>query len=261
MRIMRFLILLLFGLSPLFTIAQGLDTYEYRQFIRPVGDTINYRVLFPEGYAQSDAVYPLVLFLHGAGERGNDNELQLVHGARLFLDSLERYPAIVVFPQCPQESSWARLEVEGQIPMRKFVFPFYEEPALPMQRAMDLLDILLLTERVDEKRLYLGGLSMGGFGTFDLLARRPNAFAAAFPICGGGNALLAPLYAPHTPLWIFHGAKDEVVPPDNSRKMYKALQSADAKVKYTEYPDANHDSWTPAFAEPEFLSWLFGQRR
>jgi predicted peptidase len=254
---MRLLALLLLGLCPFYLLAQGLDDYEFRQFLRPAGDTINYRILFPPGYEQSQAQYPLVLFLHGAGERGDDNELQLVHGARLFLDSIERYPAIVVFPQCPEDSYWVRLEAEGQIPNRTLVFPFYETPAPPLQKVMDLLDILLLTERVDESRLYLGGLSMGGFGTFDLLARRPNTFAAAFPICGGGNSLLAPLYAGHTRMWIFHGTKDDVVPAELSRRMYRALQAAGAQVQYTEYPEANHDSWTPAFAEPGFLRWLF----
>ena len=255
---MRFLVLLL-ACMPLFTLAQGLEAYEQRQFISPEGDTLNYRILFPEGYENGVDTFPLILFLHGSGERGDDNELQLVHGARLFVDSLQRYPAIVVFPQCPKESYWVRLETEGEGANRHFTLPFYEEPTPPMRKVIELLDILVLTERVNTNRLYLGGLSMGGFGTFDLLARRPNTFAAAFPICGGSNALLAPLYAGHTPLWIFHGAKDDVVPPENSRKMYHALLKAGAEVRYTEYPEANHNSWDPAFAEPELLSWLFGR--
>jgi predicted peptidase len=220
-------------------------------------DTLPYRILYPQGYEKSKKDYPLVLFLHGAGERGADNKKQLVHGSRLFADSIGQYPAIVVFPQCPENAYWATLEWER--PSSVIEFPLYEKPGKPMEMVIGLLDSLLVSERVDTGRVYLAGLSMGGFGTFELLARRPQTFAAAVPICGGGNSLLAPLYAPNTHLWIFHGAADDIVPVELSQKMYRALQHSGAAVRYTEYPDANHNSWDPAFAEPRFLSWLFSQ--
>ncbi len=235
---------------------QDMDRYQKKEFIRG-GDTLLYRILYPESYDEN-RTYPLVLFLHGAGERGNDNELQLVHGARSFLEENNRkqFPAFVVFPQCPKEGYWSELSREEG----RLVFPFKDKPRKEMQLLMALLDQLEAELPLDRQRRYLGGLSMGGFGTFDLLARRPGYFAAAFPICGGGNPSLAGLYAPTTSLWVFHGAKDDIVPPDASRNVVKALEAQQAEVKYTEYPEANHNSWDSAFAEPQLLPWLFAQR-
>jgi predicted peptidase len=114
---------------------------------------------------------------------------------------------------------------------------------------------------VDTNRRYVGGLSMGGFATYDILWRKPHVFAAAFPICGGGNPDQVNLYATNFPIWIFHGSIDPVVPVANSRLMYKTLRAAGADVKYTEYPGVKHDSWKKAFAEPNLLPWLFAQRK
>lgn len=238
---------------------QDLSIYLKRHYIGEGGDTLLYRILLPDSYQQGRK-YPLVLFLHGAGERGNDNELQLVHGAKLFLNPEVRkqYPAIVVFPQCPKDGYWARVERNAE--RQQWDFPFHETPGRAMGLVLQLLDELVRTEQVDPSRLYVGGLSMGGMGTFELLARQPQRFAAAIPICGGSNPLLAPLYASHTPLWIFHGAADAVVPVALSQKMYEAARKAGGKVRYTEYPGVNHNSWDPAFAEPELLKWLFAQK-
>lgn len=237
--------------------AQGDLPYEARYFVNAAGDSLPYRILFPEGYEEAGQDYPLVLFLHGAGERGQDNESQLTHGARTIADSISHYPAIVVFPQCKKEGYWAEIErtAEG------FSYILRESPNPNLHLVMALLDELTATERIDTNRLYLGGLSMGGFGTFELLARRPQTFAAAFPICGGGLPLLAPLYAPHVAMWIFHGAQDQVVPVAESREVYEALKEAGAAVKYTEYPEARHNSWDNAFAEPGLFNWLFSQRK
>lgn len=217
-----------------------------------------YRILLPENF-DPDQAYPLVLFLHGAGERGSDNQRSLMHGAALFLrDSVrQKYPAIVVFPQCPAEEYWTRV-VTGSDGIREF--PFWRKPVLPLQAVMGLLDHLEHTYRINPEQRYVGGLSMGGFGTFSLVARMPNYFAAAFPICGGGNAALAPMLR-QTPFWIFHGSRDDIVLPVHSRKMVEALRASGGTVRYTEYPQANHNSWDAAFAEPGLLPWLFAQRR
>lgn len=235
---------------------QESDGFQKKQFIAK-GDTLPYRILYPKDYDKNKS-YPLVLFLHGSGERGRDNELQLVHGSSLFLaeKNREAFPAFVVFPQCPREGYWS--DVEGSEEDR--YFPFREKPRLSMKLLLALLKRLEQDLNIDPGRRYVGGLSMGGFGTFELLARRPAYFAAAFPICGGGNPLLAPLYAPNTSLWIFHGAKDDIVLPENSQKVVDALQKLKADVRYTEYPEANHNSWDPAFAEPDLLPWLFSNR-
>jgi len=126
---------------------------------------------------------------------------------------------------------------------------------------MNFIDTLVKAGNVDSRRIYVGGLSMGGFGTFEILWRRPQLFAAAFPICGGGNPVGVNLYGKKFPIWVFHGAADDVVPVANSRIMVDALKTAGAKVKYTEYPGVKHDSWKNAFAEPELLPWLFAKKR
>jgi len=239
--------------------AQNLELYEKRTYTNSEGEELPYRILYPENYHENQE-YPLVLFLHGAGERGNDNALQLKHGAELFLkkENREQFPAIVVFPQCAREDYWAYME-RTESGVRQF--PYYAEPGTSLGLALELLNELIAEEGVDEDRLYLMGLSMGGMGTFETLARLPVRFAAAAPICGGGNTDLARLYAQNTDLWIFHGAEDVVVSPELSRAMYERLQTLGANVKYTEYPGVNHNSWENAFAEPDLLPWLFSKKR
>lgn len=244
--------------------AQDNPAYRKAAFIRGT-DTLPYRILYPAGYKPSKK-YPLLLFLHGAGERGNDNSRQLVHGSALFTDSANRknFPAIVLFPQCPQNQTWARMQLMRQ---RMDIGPDFITYAtdvpmgISLQLVSDLLDSLAATGSVDKKCIYAGGLSIGGMGTFEILWRKPGFFAAAFPICGGGNTGKAAVYGKNFPIWIFHGADDSVVDVNGSRDMAKALRAAGANVKYSEYPGVGHDSWNNAFAEKELLSWLFSQKK
>jgi len=240
--------------------AQDLNKYERSTFISK-GDTLPYRILFPQNFDPAKK-YPLVLFLHGSGERGNNNEAQLIHGGKLFLKDEIRnnFPAIVVFPQCPKESYWSNVEIKtNDAGVREFHFQHKGKPT----QAMDLL--LGLTKRlsdkpfVDKSRIYLGGLSMGGMGTFELLRRKPKLFAAAFSICGGDNPKNVKKYK-HVPLWIFHGVKDDIVPPESSEIVVNALREKGADVKFTLYPDANHNSWDSTFAEPDLIPWLFSHQ-
>ena len=242
------------------TAAQDLNLFQKKQFI--IGnDTLPYRLLLPENYDASKK-YPLVFFLHGAGERGNDNEKQLVHGAKLFLKEEVRrdYPAIVVFPQCPQNSFWSNVDFRIENGKRVFGFKAQGEPTIAMKLAQELLYSIMKDYPVNKRQVYAGGLSMGGMGTFEIVRRNPKLFAAAFPICGGGEPTTASVMK-KTKWWVFHGGKDDVVPPELSEKMVDALKAAKAAVKFTLYPDANHNSWDPAFAEPELLSWLFKQKK
>lgn len=242
------------------TAAQDLNLFQKKQFI--IGnDTLPYRLLLPENYDASKK-YPLVFFLHGAGERGNDNEKQLVHGAKLFLKEEVRrdYPAIVVFPQCPQNSFWSNVDFRMENGKRVFGFKAQGEPTIAMKLAQELLYSILREYPVNKKKVYAGGLSMGGMGTFEIVRRNPKLFAAAFPICGGGEPSTASVMK-KIKWWVFHGGKDDVVPPGLSEKMVDALKAAKASVKFTLYPDANHNSWDPAFAEPELLPWLFKQKK
>ncbi|QEH41519.1 alpha/beta hydrolase-fold protein [Chitinophaga sp. XS-30] len=254
---MRQLFLLLLLAAPVLASAQ--QGFEARWFNRN-GDTLPYRILLPKDYDAAKK-YPLVLVLHGAGERGNDNESQLKHGSRLFLNDTVRreFPAIVVFPQCARNGFWAPIRPKRDS-TGKFTgmeFPADVPPTTPAALVHQLMDSLLASGTVDAKRVYIGGLSMGGMGAFDMLARFPERFAAAFPICGAGNETLSSRYAKHTALWIFHGEDDNVVPPTLSRIMHTSLQEAGADVKYTEYPGVGHNSWDNAFAEPQLLPWLF----
>ncbi|GAB5526158.1 MAG: dienelactone hydrolase family protein [Roseivirga sp.] len=245
------------------TMAQDKSAFEKREHSYQQG-TLPYRVLYPENFDKSKQ-YPLVYFLHGAGERGTDNEKQLVHGSKLFLDSQNRkgYPAIVVFPQCPPDDYWANVsrEVNPQTGKRDFIFAKKGKPTGAMKGALSLIDSLVKLSYVDKSRVYISGLSMGGMGTFELVSRRPDTFAAAMPICGGDNPKSAGKYAKKVPFWVFHGAKDDVVPPKFSEQMVAALKVKEGTVKLSLYPNANHNSWDSAFAEPEFLSWLFSQSK
>lgn len=257
----RFLVCLVL-LSAVACHAQDLSQYEKHWYTEGT-DTLPYRVLLPKDYNPKKK-YPLVYFLHGAGERGNDNEKQLVHGAKLFLKEEVRndYPAIVVFPQCAANSFWSNVRFTYDTATKKRSFIFQEEgsPTTAMRLAEGLLQKLLDEYPINKKRVYVGGLSMGGMGTFEIVRRHPDVFAAAIPICGGGSPATAEKIK-KTRWWVFHGAKDDVVPPVNSDIMVRALEAAKASVKYTLYPAANHNSWDPAFAEPELLKWLFSQKK
>lgn len=242
--------------------AQDMDVYQKKIYLDQ-GDTLPYRIMYPPDFDEKSQ-YPLLLFLHGAGERGNDNEKQLVHGASFFADPSNRkeYPAIVIFPQCPEGEWWARMEVsEDPAGNRIFIFPGKGSPTPSMRLVMRLLDRLVSESYVDADRVYLGGLSMGGMGSFDLLTLRPKTFAAAFPICGGGNPNRARKISRFTSFWIFHGAEDKVVAPGYSELMAEALKKHKGEVKLTIYPGIGHNSWENAFAEPDLLPWIFSNRR
>lgn len=259
---MRYFFILLL-LVPALSLSAQNDTLYEKHWLTDKGDTLPYRILLPVNYNPSQK-YPLVLFLHGAGERGNNNETQLVHGAALFLrDSIrERYPAIVVFPQCPAASYWSNVRIINDSIAKKRVFEFQAggEPTVAMHMLEKLLQQLRKDYSIDKKRLYVGGLSMGGMGTFELVRRNPGMFAAAFPVCGGANPATVPALV-KTNWWIFHGLKDDVVYPEFSRTMAEAIQKNGGRVQLTLYPDANHNSWDPAFAEKSLLSWLFSNHK
>jgi predicted peptidase len=242
--------------------AQDNPLYERQMFI--IGeDTLRCRILTPLNYTPSRK-YPLLVFLHGSGERGRDNESQLTWGSSLFSDSANRvrYPAIVVFPQCPTEEYWASITRSAtRDSLGGFGFDTLAAARKPLDLVFHFVDTLVANGGVDPQRIYIGGLSMGGFGTFEALWRRPDLFAAAFPICGGGSPEKVRLYRTSLPIWVFHGDADPVVPVTLSRNLIPALKAGKAKVKYTEYPQVGHDSWKNALAEPELLPWLFSQRK
>jgi predicted peptidase len=252
--IFLFLLSFLFSLS---TLAQNKEDYLEAFFVEGA-DSLNYRILYPENFNPAKK-YPVLLFLHGAGERGNDNKKQLVHGSALFLkqENREKFPAIIIFPQCPKSEYWAKASIVRSPEGNTFDFDYSVDPHTSMKLVIKMMQSFSKNHFVDETRLYVGGLSMGGMGTFEILHRMPNTFAAAFSICGAGNPYSVGIYAQKVNMRVYHGAKDDVVEPAYSEKMVKALKEAGAEVEFTLFPDANHNSWDPAFAEPDLLPWLF----
>jgi predicted peptidase len=236
-----------------------LGQYRSENFAAPSGMRLPYRILAPSKI-EPHQNYPLVLFLHGAGERGNDNEKQLVHAAVDFASKArrEQFPAFVVFPQCPDgqrwvESDWGRPSGRGEFDL---------EPSQPMAAVLQLVDSLVQQLPVDPKRLYVTGLSMGGQGSWFAAARQPQRFAAMLEVCGGGDPTWATQYA-GIPIWALHGQDDGVVPISRAREMVVALTQAGhaPEIRYTEYPGVGHNSWTQTFKRDDVFEWLFSQRK
>ena len=233
--------------------------YKYEQYDYQ-NNILNYRVLYPSDFDDTQT-YPLLLFLHGMGERGSDNETQLTHGARLLEDSISRYPAIVLFPQCPETDYWANLSRPDRGgASRKFTFHTDDAPNPSMAAVISLIDEYLDRDYIDDSRFYVSGLSMGGMGVWELLWRIPEKIAGAAPICGGGPPKKGKEMT-EVPIWIFHGAKDNVVNPSMSLRMLESVQSAGGKARLTMYPEVQHNAWDYTFQEPDFLFWLFSKRK
>ena len=232
----RFLLLWLFACCVSLVFAQRNDKQIVRNFKMEITMevNINYLVYLPEDYNGQES-WPLMIFLHGAGERGSNIEKVKVHGPPKIVEEKEM-PFIIVSPQCPAEQWWKA----GELNL--------------------LLDEVIETYKVDTERIYLTGISMGGFGTWAWAAEHPDRFAAIAPICGGGEPRMANSLA-GIPAWVFHGAKDRVVPLTSSSEMVDALRKVDADVKFTVYPEAGHDSWTETYDNPELYEWFLSHTK
>jgi predicted peptidase len=248
-------VVVLFGLTGLANAESVGLPLEKRTYTDAKGKTLPYRLLKPQNY-EPKRKYPLVLFLHGAGERGTKNEKQLVHGVPEFAKEANRanYPCFLIAPQCPEQAKWVEVDWSADAHRQP------TEPSEPMRLTLELLDALPKEFSIDSHRIYVTGLSMGGYGTWDILARRPDLFAAGVPICGGGDETTAAKIA-KIPIWVFHGAKDPAVKVERSRRMIEALKKAGGHPKYTEYSDEGHFSWVPAYKDPALFAWLFAQKR
>jgi len=215
------------------------DRQQALTFTKEIRKTLSagYLLYLPKGYEDEESkAWPLMLFLHGAGERGSDLARVKLHGPPKRVEEGEEFPFVLVSPQCPEKQWWS----------------------------VELLDHLLnevaATHRIDEDRVYVTGLSMGGYGTWDLAMAYPDRFAALAPVCGGGSPHKTRLLT-HVPIWVFHGAKDQTVPLTESELMVEALKKFDGEVKLTVYPEAQHDSWTETYENPELYDWFLKQRR
>ncbi len=248
------IILAFFFALPLF--AQ--ESYLYGSFSHD-GKTLPYRYLEPQNI-RSNKKYPVVLFLHGAGERGIDNEAQLLHCSGQFLNPeiQEKYPAYVFFPQAPEGAFWSIPDRLTEL--SQDMFASVNEPSWQLQTIKAMVDSIIQLPHVDPKRVYIMGISMGAMATYELCWRYPHLFAAAVPICGGADInRLASAACIH---WrIYHGDADKVVSVTFSRTAYKALKQAGAKIIYREFAGCTHNSWNPAFNDPDLFPWLFKQKR
>lgn len=223
-----------------------------------------YRMLLPEEAGARQ--YPLLVFLHGAFEKGNDNKTQLTIGGSFFLrDSVRKnYPAYVLFPQCPADDSWAYFENQVDFTTgyaKDWNFPFRKEPTMITQVLKKLIDSVCASGKIDLSRVYIAGLSQGGMGVLDMIARYPDLFAAGISMCGAGDPSTSKLFLDKVALWMFHGDKDPVVPPEFSKQFYRKLRKSKKDDRLSLYANVQHDCWNKAFAEPDLLAWLFAQKK
>ena len=227
------------------------DGFAARAFVGANGMRMAYRMFVPDAQ-QRVRPLPIVIYLHGSGGVGTDNLRQIsggnTNGTHVWIapQAQARHPAFVVVPQLPNGNRWDARGADGIATYASLV--------------IELLGSLSREFALDLDRVYLIGQSMGGMGTWDLITKRPELFAAAVPLCGEGTPSRAQA-ARNVPIWVFHGAKDELVPVAGSRAMVAALRAVGSAVKYTEYPDVGHDVWTVAYAERSLADWLFAQKR
>ena len=232
------------------------SAFSHEKYIGGRGDTLNYRMGLPDW--DTLRKYPLVVFLHGLYERGDDNESQLKFGVTNLAESKisAMYPAFIIAPQCPQNAKWANISENTSTHQIRLL----TSPSKPMKLLIELIYKLEKDFPVDTNRIYITGFSMGGYGTYDAIERYPNLFAAAVPVCGGGDTSKAASIA-HIPIWIFHGAEDPTVSPLYSLDMMSALTTAGAHPGFTQYPEVGHFSAKGAYTDPTMIAWLFRQRK
>lgn len=233
---MKFLLIISLSIINMISLYSQQGTQTPHDFKKEITLTLNanYLIYLPTDYNDANKDFPLVLFLHGAGERGTDIEKVKIHGLPKLISQGKDFPFIVVSPQCPEDIFW-NVDV-----------------------LIALLDEIVNKYRVDTNRIYVTGLSMGGHGTWELAMRRPNRFAALAPVCGWADTSKACSIS-HIPTWVFHGAKDEVVPVKAAEDMVKALKNCGSDIKLTIYPEANHDSWTETYNNEDLYKWFLEQ--
>ena len=220
------------------------------------GGTLPYRLHVP-ARPEPGRLYPLVVHMHGAGSRGTNNVDQIKTGGADFLKwaASRGEEFVFVAPQCPKDHTWIAS------PWSAREHRMEEKPTPWLARAIEIIEDAVKRYPVDPDRVYVMGISMGGYATWELLQRRPKLFAAALPCCGGGDTTLAPSLT-DVAIWAFHGDADNVVPVYRSQSMVAAIRAAGGrKIRYREYPGVKHNSWTPTFTDPKVFEWLFAQRR
>ena len=232
-----------------------------RIFISQTGQTLPYKIIYPDNFKPSES-YPVLLFLHGAGERGTDNDKQVAHGRNRFMTDDALRDVIFLAPQCPVEDYWVNVVRTTNLNEhlnRKF--PYQSPISSSLLAAKELLDAMISLGFVDVDRIYGAGISMGAMGILDMAMRYPDLFAAVQPICGGVNVDRTKEFNGKTAFRFFHGLKDDIVLPKFAQENCAALKATGVEAVIIEYPYANHNSWDPAFAEDDFFTWLLNHRK
>ncbi|MES2790255.1 MAG: dienelactone hydrolase family protein [Planctomycetota bacterium] len=225
------------GLLSLSALAQAAEPGQQQAESVELTFQVPYLLHLPKSYGtDTEKKWPLIVFLHGSGEKGTDLNLVKLHGPPKIVEKDPEFPFVVVSPQCPVGQRWTPLLLSG------------------------MLDNVVAKYGVDQDRIYLTGLSMGGFGAWEWAAIQPHRFAALVPICGRGDPQTAKKIK-HIPTWVFHGAKDMGAPVSDSEDMVRALEKLGGTPKYTLYPEAGHDAWTETYNNPELYKWLLEQKR
>lgn len=227
-----------------------------KSFTSSEGQTIEYRIYVPKTDDPA-AKFPAILFLHGAGERGTNNLAQLKHCIPDLMNYIIKgnHPATLIVPQCPTGMQWVNAPWEAKS------HNMLKRPSKPLQAVIEMMEKELAAAPVDPARLYISGISMGGYGTWDMLQRFPDKFAAGMPICGGGDTNLASKLV-NIPIHVVHGEKDTAVPVERSRSMVEAVKAAGGtKITYLERTGEGHGVWGPTYQDVKNIDWLFSQRK
>lgn len=237
------------------------DLYEYGSYKSSDDIVINYRIITPDSanvVGNEERSYPLIVFMHGIGERGDDNKKQLEHGGDLFSDSISRqsYPAYVIFPQCPDDYFWS---MKKHPKSQEDIMKDQDETPI-MKGVIELVEDCANTLHVDKRRIYIIGLSMGGLAVYDAAWRHPDLFAAAVAICGAVNPDKLNSIT-DTSFRIYHGMKDDVIPIQASEAAYETLKNRGIDAQLIEIPGIGHECWDLAFDSPDFLSWIFSKSK
>ncbi|MDR2040389.1 MAG: prolyl oligopeptidase family serine peptidase [Bacteroidales bacterium] len=246
--------------------------FEKKEYVK--GEyTLPYRILWPEDMEEGKS-YPLFIFLHGKGLSGNDNERQLKRGAELFLEpeNRKKYPSIVIYPQAPKRSAFVNIMRNGKsaffVGTRKLMREESNRNEMEIslspygEMVYDIINQLIVGNIIDTTRIYIGGVSMGGYTTYQMIAEYPDLFAAAVAMSAGASLSNVEKWAGKVPIWIIHGEKDPMVPVENSRLIVKELEKLGiTNFRYSEYEGIKHHSWEVAFEDPGFLEWVYTKSR
>lgn len=242
------------------SLSQTDSLFQYKTYKLNETFELPYRIMYPKNY-DAKKKYQLIVMLHGSGERGSDNQKQLTHGADVFIKNQmeDTYPAIIIFPQCPEDGYWSSVQINRETLPLELNFDYTRPITEPLNAVVALINQLIKEGTVNSKKISIAGLSMGGMGALEAAYHYPKLFKNVTSICGAGDWHAYDKRVKKIRFRLYHGLKDDVVSPTESEKMVAKLRELKMTPDYITYPEANHNSWDAAFAEPDFISWFFAR--